>query len=355
MFSFLKKKIPASQLDLKNSNIQHDGERQKKSTKSFIPGSEGEHALQDKYGTRKRALKFYDKQVINHLSPVMQEFIAKQEVMFIATADSHGECDCSARFGKPGFARVINKEFLIFPEYRGNGVLASQGNIVENPHIGIIFVDFFETTVGLHVNGSARVIDNHQLSDVIEELPQDIMEEMQQEGKKKPERWIMIEVEEAYIHCSKHVPLMKKLDKRIDWGTDNVAAKGGDFFQLEELTLYERIGGEGAVRKAVDSLYRKVIADPEISHFFDKTDITTQIERQSAFLTMIFGNRDFQYSGADLRETHKHLVTAGLNNHHFDILLKHLNASLKELEMPEHEINSIMEMLNTMRDDVLGR
>lgn len=327
----------------------------KKSTITLVPGSKGEHSLQEKYGTRQRALKFYDKQMLNHLSPVMQEFIAKQEIMFVATADSHGECDNSARFGKPGFVRVINQYFLIYPEYRGNGVLASQGNILENPHIGIIFVDFFETTVGLHVNGAARVIENDRLLESSDELPQDILNEMQLEGHKQPERWVMVEVDEAYIHCSKHVPLLKKQDKRIDWGTDNAAAKGGDFFQLEELSLYDRIGGEPAVKKAVDVLHRKVMADPKISPFFENVDITTQIELQTAFLSMIFGNKDYQYSIKDLRKLHQYLVEAGLKDVHFKRLLGHLNSSLKELELPNHEIDSIREKMGSMRDNVLCR
>ena len=48
-----------------------------------------------------------------------------------------------------------------------------------------------------------------------------------------PERWILITVEEAYIHCSKHIPHLKKLDKKIHWGTDKETHKGGDFFKAE--------------------------------------------------------------------------------------------------------------------------
>ncbi len=354
MISFFKKNKKKTDTHHKASETE-TSRNPLKSTVTLVPGSKGEHALQEKYGTRQRALKFYDKQMLNHLSPIMTEFITKQEVMFVATADGHGECDCSARFGKPGFVRVINQQSLIYPEYRGNGVLASQGNILENPHVGIIFVDFFETTVGLHVNGAARVIESDHLLETGHDLPEDIISEMQAGGTKRPERWIMIEVEEAYIHCSKHIPLLKKQDKRIDWGTDNVAAKGGDFFQLEELSLYDRIGGKPAVKKAVDVLHRKIIADPEINHFFENVDITSQIERQTAFLSMIFGNKDYQYSPFDLRESHKHLVEIGLNDTHFDRLVGHLNASLNELEVPNHEIESILEMVESMRGDVLGR
>ena len=48
-----------------------------------------------------------------------------------------------------------------------------------------------------------------------------------------PERWIFITVEEAYIHGSKHIPHLKKLDKKIHWGTDKETHKGGDFFKAE--------------------------------------------------------------------------------------------------------------------------
>jgi hypothetical protein len=45
---------------------------------------------------------------------------------------------------------------------------------------------------------------------------------------------VFVDVEEAYIHCSKHIPLMKKLDKTIHWGTDDEQSKGGDYFAAKE-------------------------------------------------------------------------------------------------------------------------
>lgn len=59
----------------------------------------------------------------------MREFIADREMVFIATADAAGECDCSLRAGLPGFVRSLDEKILLYPEYRGNGVLASLGNI----------------------------------------------------------------------------------------------------------------------------------------------------------------------------------------------------------------------------------
>ena len=193
-------------------------------------GSEGERILQKKVGSENKASAFYNKQMLDYLNPYMRKFILKQEMVFIATADPKGECDCSFRAGKQGFVRVLNEKTLLCPEYRGNGVMASMGNILKNPHIGMTFIDFFENTIGLHVNGKAKIVENDEL--LADKTLDGVANSIQEEGT-APERWILITVEEAYIHCSKHIPHLKKLDKKIHWGTDKETHKGGDFFKAE--------------------------------------------------------------------------------------------------------------------------
>lgn len=193
-------------------------------------GSEGEHILQRRYDTEDRAQAFYRKQMLTYLNADMRRYVNKQEMVFIATADSNGECDCSFRGGLPGFVRVLDENRLAFPEFRGNGVMASLGNISENPHIGMWFGDFFDTTIGLHINGKATIIENEEIENW-PNLPDTVTRDLEVSGGRKPERWILIEVEEAYIHCSKHVPHLRKLQKEIHWGTDDDACKGGDFFR----------------------------------------------------------------------------------------------------------------------------
>jgi predicted pyridoxine 5'-phosphate oxidase superfamily flavin-nucleotide-binding protein len=197
-----------------------------------LPGSKGEHQAQEAFGTTRRALTFYHKQMLPYLNPLMREFIARQEMVFIATADAQGACDCSFRAGLPGFVHVLDDTTLAYPEYRGNGVMASVGNLLENSHIGMIFIDFFQSTVGLHVNGKARVVDNEMLLARRDVTPA-MITATQTTGGRCPERWILVEVEEAYIHCSKHVPLLQKLRKDIHWGTDNERDKGGDAFKAK--------------------------------------------------------------------------------------------------------------------------
>jgi len=310
---------------------------------TLLPGSGGEHYLQEKYGTRQRALRFYDKQVLNYLSPVMKEFIARQEVLFIATSDKHGECDCSFRFGKPGFVRVLNDNYLVYPEYRGNGVLASQGNITENPHIGMIFVDFFVSTVGLHVNGKAKIVENDELRKFQSNLPNDIVDEMESEGKCRPERWLMVEVEEAYIHCSKHIPLLKKSDKKIVWGTDDDGLKRSDFFALDGISLYQRIGGETAVQAITETVVRKLLLDDTLNPLLDQVSLQTLLDKQKQFLKFAFGAFGPEQDNAvDLRELYRQHTHPGFDTRGLNTAIGHLKQVLFELDMPEHEINKLM-------------
>lgn len=195
-----------------------------------MTASSGELHLQARYGTGRRAASFYEKQVLDHLNAEMQEFVARMEMVFIATASAEGDADCSFRAGPPGFVRVVDQKRLLYPEYRGNGVMASLGNVVENGHIGMLFIDFYGSTVGLHVNGAARIVENAEL--VASDRWHAAIGDGSRHGGPQPERWVAVDVEEAYIHCSKHVPLLTKVDKAIAWGTDDMVRKGGDHFNV---------------------------------------------------------------------------------------------------------------------------
>ena len=126
-------------------------------------GSSGEHLLQERLGTQDRAEKFYQRQVLDHLNEAMQTFVARQDMMFVATSDAEGNCDSTLRAGPPGFVVVLDARRIAWPEYRGNGVMASRGNVVENPHVGLLFVDFIRDHIGLHVNGRAMLVDDDDI------------------------------------------------------------------------------------------------------------------------------------------------------------------------------------------------
>lgn len=204
------------------------------------PGSDGEHELQHEYNTTRRAHKFYGDQMSSHLNEEMKEFIGRMDMAFIATADAKGEADASFRAGPPGFIHVIDDATVCYPEYRGNGVLASLGNISENPHIGIMLIDFVRDRIGLHINGNASIVDDDDMREQVADLPEEHVR------GRVPERWVRVEIHEAYIHCRKHIPAMVPADESSRaWGTDNAARKGGDYFGVTAARRAEDEGSEG--------------------------------------------------------------------------------------------------------------
>ncbi len=119
-------------------------------------------------------------------------------------------------------------------------------------------------------------------------------------------------------------------------------------------SLYQRLGGQEAVDAVVETFYRKVLMDDRISEFFEDIDMEQQIQKQKAFLTMVFGG-PVNYSGLDMREGHKHLVDRGLNDQHVDAVIELLGTALAEHGVNQEEISEVASIANSVRDDVLNR
>ena len=122
----------------------------------------------------------------------------------------------------------------------------------------------------------------------------------------------------------------------------------------DDKTLYELLGGEGAVDAAVDIFYRKVLADERINQFFEGVDMEKQAAKQKSFLTMVFGGPN-NYTGADMRTAHAKLVDGGLNDGHFDAVVENLGGTLGELGVPGDLIQKVAALAETTRADVLGK
>ena len=119
-------------------------------------------------------------------------------------------------------------------------------------------------------------------------------------------------------------------------------------------SLFEQLGGAGAVDAAVDIFYRKVLTDDRVSRFFDDVDMDRQRGKQKAFLTMAFGGPT-NYSGKDMRTAHARLVAQGLNDTHFDTIIELLGGTLKELGVADALIQQVAAVAESTRNDVLGR
>jgi hypothetical protein len=144
----------------------------------------------------------------------------------------------SFRAGHQGFVKALDAHTLIYPEYRGNGVLSSLGNIFESPHVALMFIDFSGDQIGLHVNGRARILENDELLEFLKQHPaaetifkDAVLSDIMNSDGGHLERWVMVSVTRAFVHCSKHIPPMARLDHDIEWGAETVHhVHGGDYF-----------------------------------------------------------------------------------------------------------------------------
>jgi len=116
---------------------------------------EGNRRLQDEFESRKIADRL-DELARTRFSADDQFFIESRALFLLATADAEGRPDCSHKGGMPGFVRVSAPDELVFPDYDGNGMFKSLGNIAVNPHVGLLFIDF-EKPRRLRVNGRAVI------------------------------------------------------------------------------------------------------------------------------------------------------------------------------------------------------
>ena len=124
--------------------------------------------------------------------------------------------------------------------------------------------------------------------------------------------------------------------------------------EVQQPSLYERIGGDAAVNAAVDVFYGKVMDDYRINRFFGKTDMAKQAEHLKAFMTVAFGGPN-NYTGRSLRDGHVRLVNMGLNDSHYDAVMEHLGATLQELNVPADLIAEAAALVESVRGEVLGK
>ncbi|HEY0722134.1 MAG TPA: pyridoxamine 5'-phosphate oxidase family protein [Gammaproteobacteria bacterium] len=124
-------------------------------------------------------------------------FVESVAFFFLATADAEGNCDCSFKGSEPGAdgkagqaVWVAGPRRLLFPDFAGNRLFNSLGNILVNSHAGLLFIDF-TTQKRLRVNGMAHVLDGE--GEWRERWPQAV-------------RAVEVTVEQVYWNCSKRIP-----------------------------------------------------------------------------------------------------------------------------------------------------
>ena len=124
---------------------------------------ESNRALQDQFDTRRLADRLEQVTLRDHINEGDREFIEARDMFFIATTDADGHPTCSYKGGDPGFVRVVDERTLAFPNYDGNGMYLTMGNLLANPHVGLLFLDF-EGRRRLRLEGTASIADDDPLA-----------------------------------------------------------------------------------------------------------------------------------------------------------------------------------------------
>lgn len=123
---------------------------------------DGMRQLQDRFDSRRLADRLDEKLGRKAFTEEDRAFIESRTLFFLASADQQGRPDCSYKGGAAGFVRVTAPDELAFPSYDGNGMFRSLGNVLVNPGVGLLFIDF-ESPKRLRVNGRARIADDDPL------------------------------------------------------------------------------------------------------------------------------------------------------------------------------------------------
>jgi predicted pyridoxine 5'-phosphate oxidase superfamily flavin-nucleotide-binding protein len=123
---------------------------------------DGSRELQAQFDTTRLADRLEERIVHDTITDSDRAFIETRDCFFLATADADGYPDCSYKGGDPGFVRVVDERTVAFPNYDGNGMYLSMGNVLENPNVGMLFIDF-EQAQRLRLNGTASIDESDPL------------------------------------------------------------------------------------------------------------------------------------------------------------------------------------------------
>ena len=156
----------ADRVDPQRRSRARDGDARRLLAGVTVAYHEGSRALQDRFGTRRLADRLDEKFLARGvIDAADRAFIERMDMFFLATADPEGRPDCSYKGGDPGFVRVLDERTIAFPNYDGNGMYRSLGNVLRNPHVGLLFVDFTaQRPSRLRLNGSASIDDDDPLA-----------------------------------------------------------------------------------------------------------------------------------------------------------------------------------------------
>lgn len=199
--------------------------------------AEGHRTLQEQFDTRRLADRLDDAIVKDHIDASDRAFIERMDMFFLATVDKNGHVNCSYKGGQPGFVRVLDEHSIAFPNFDGNGMYLSMGNVLETNQVGLLFIDF-ENQWRMRLNGTATIDSRDPL---MAEYPE-------------AQFIVRVRAREVFPNCPRYIHKMKLVERsrfvpKVACETPVPAWKKGDWVAD---ALPERDPARDASREVLD-------------------------------------------------------------------------------------------------------
>ena len=249
---------------------------------------EGNRRLQDQFDSRRisdRLEQFARKE----FTPDDRAFIESAPYFFLATADAEGRPDCSFKGGMPGFVAVTGPSELAFPDYDGNGMFKSLGNILVNADVGLLFIAMHGKPQRLRVNGTATVSREDPL------LARTVGAQL----------IVRVTARVIFPNCPRYIPdmqLIGSFDLRAAIGMRSARARVEGLRQLQGLrapaaTDLQGVTSIGSDRSPDGGLRGKLISTEELRHALGQYGCDNHPRRRGAdFCRTEFSKRDGFFS-----------------------------------------------------------
>jgi predicted pyridoxine 5'-phosphate oxidase superfamily flavin-nucleotide-binding protein len=198
---------------------------------------DGSRELQDRFDTRRMADRVG---ALTHgfIAPHDKAFIERMDMFFIATVDEDGHANCSYKGGEPGFVRVVDETTIAFPNFDGNGMYLTMGNVLKTSQVGLLFIDF-ENQHRMRVNGEASI---HYDDPLLAEYPE-------------AQFIVRVKSREVFPNCPRYIHRMQLVERsrfvpKVECKTPVPSWKKGDWM---EGALPERDIAHEPDREVLDS------------------------------------------------------------------------------------------------------
>ena len=159
---------------------------------------DGMRDLQDRYGGRKVADRLEEHRKHTEFTQEDKVFVEGVPFFFLATT-WNDTVDCSMKSGYPGFVKVTGPSEFCWPDYDGNRMYRSLGNLIRNPNVGLLFVRFDASSTRLRISGKATLVDDESQ---FKHLP-------------GAQRLVRVKVDYIYYNCPRSVPKMEFVEPSI--------------------------------------------------------------------------------------------------------------------------------------------